>query len=441
VQMNISNNPLRIQRYGKSILRQKRRSQHSGALTAATAILVLLLFAAGALAGQKQKGIKIVFRLDDPSAKSCTEIESKLIAAFRQYAMRCTFGVVPFACAGNYLDPAPQELLPLPPERVKMLRQAMEDGVIEIAQHGYSHQTNVLREKKESGLHSEFYGLSYEEQFERIKLGKQFLEEQFRIPITTFIPPFNSYDSNIIKVLDDLHFHHFSAYRGMPVNTDSLLRLVPATCELKNLIQLDLEGIINRARKIPDAAPAIIILFHEFDFKEVNSQRGVTTYDDFVEMLKWISEQKDVCVRSLDQVSGLSAQEYCEEPRIAHLRRILPAAISLPLSYVLPSADGMASIKLSYYRRIFLFYGGILLSCAVSAFVGGKIVFPKSGVCSKLCLYALPVVLVAGATYTFIDGKFGLKGLLVCVILLGSCIGAWGSKLSSYKRLQNASSC
>ena len=62
--------------------------------------------------------------------------------------------------------------------------------------HGNTHQT--IKEFPRS----EFLGLNYEQQFTKIKSGKLFLEEKLGTNINTFIPPWNRYDLNTLKVLE-----------------------------------------------------------------------------------------------------------------------------------------------------------------------------------------------------------------------------------------------
>jgi hypothetical protein len=114
---------------------------HGKPLFASAALVLLFSFRAESGTDKEQQQITVVFRFDDPSARSGAEIEDKLIIGFRAHNMRCTFGVIPFVASGDCHDPRPQELIPLSIAKIEMLRQAAQEGVIEIAQHGYSHQT------------------------------------------------------------------------------------------------------------------------------------------------------------------------------------------------------------------------------------------------------------------------------------------------------------
>ncbi len=75
-----------------------------------------------------------------------------------------------------------------------------------IAQRGYDYQDN--------GRGSEFAGLSYSAQLDKIKTGREILEKAFSQRITTFIPPFNSGDENTIKALAKLNYTVYSSTPG-----------------------------------------------------------------------------------------------------------------------------------------------------------------------------------------------------------------------------------
>jgi len=174
----------------------------------AIVLLLMALWPTWCRADIAPKAITVVFRYDDPSAKTNTDIEGQLIAAFRQYNMCCTFAVIPFVVRDVH-DPKPQEYLPLPEERAQLFAGAAREGVLEIAQHGYSHQTNGLQAEG----YSEFAGLKYEEQVQKIKKGKEFLEQKLGMPVLTFVPPWNSYDVDTLRALEQTGFQCLSSNR------------------------------------------------------------------------------------------------------------------------------------------------------------------------------------------------------------------------------------
>src|SRR4051794_37063630 len=84
--------------------------------------------------------VRVVFRYDDCSARSSLDLERRFVRAFADCGAQVTLGVIPFVCERDFHDRRPQRTLPLSAEKVGVLRQAVADGHVEIALHGYSHQ-------------------------------------------------------------------------------------------------------------------------------------------------------------------------------------------------------------------------------------------------------------------------------------------------------------
>jgi peptidoglycan/xylan/chitin deacetylase (PgdA/CDA1 family) len=169
--------------------------------------------------------VTVVFRYDDYSSRSNTALEEKILQAFSRNKACCTFSIIPLVTAVDYLDIHSQEVIPLTPDKVEIARQAMAAGAMDAAQHGYSHQ----RQGYARGWYTEFEGLDYDSQFYKIRSGKVFLERILGAKIITFVPPYNSYDDNTLKVLEKFDFRCLSAsLRGQTVPSTSL----KITCDL-----------------------------------------------------------------------------------------------------------------------------------------------------------------------------------------------------------------
>ena len=176
--------------------------------------------------------ITIVFRYDDYSSRSATALERHIIAAFQKHGVCCTFGIIPFVKAVNYLDVQPQAGIPLTAAKAAMARNAIQAGAMDAAQHGYSHQT---LQSQPGGWHTSFVGLDYDSQLYKIRTGKVFLDEMLHTKLTTFIPPFNSYDPNTLKALEKLDFQCLSANLSGEATTTTTLKILPATCTLAQI--------------------------------------------------------------------------------------------------------------------------------------------------------------------------------------------------------------
>ncbi len=183
-----------------------------------------------------------------------------------------------------------------------------KSGVLEVALHGYSHQT--IHEKKYG--YTEFSGLDYNSRLEKIFRGKDYLEKKLDIQITTFIPPWNSYDRNTIEVVGKLGFKTISADKKGVVKKLSPLKFQPESCGLN-----ELRGKVKSARRARNIHPFIIVLFHAFDFSKVDKKEGKLTYQDLDKLLAWVISQKDIHVRSINQLTNTSME---------NTQKIIPAS-------------------------------------------------------------------------------------------------------------------
>jgi len=264
-----------------------------------TALIILLLFATLSVAGcwlrpAPQNYVNVVFRFDDYSSTSATNLERRIIDLFSRYQAPITFGVIPFACADDIHDPAPQETIPLDPSKIDLLKSAYDDGILDVGLHGYSHQT-ISKD-----YYSEFEGLDYERQLAKLNKGKAYLEEILDAPVSTFVPPWNRYDLNTLKALETAGFTTISADLKGISTEKSNLDFLPATCSIAQV-----RDCVDTARADLDRQPVVVMLFHEYDFKEVDERRGRTTFQEFSALVAWIDNQPDVRLRSIRQVSGL----------------------------------------------------------------------------------------------------------------------------------------
>ncbi len=140
------------------------------------AIAMSLLFgtvhSSGKSISTEEKQIVVVFRYDDYSSRSNTDMEQGLIDAFRRHGFSCIFGVIPYVCAGDGHDRRPQNVIALTENKAKILRDGIKTGTVEVALHGYSHQNISL-----INVYTEFAGLTYDKQLEKIHAGKNYLEK------------------------------------------------------------------------------------------------------------------------------------------------------------------------------------------------------------------------------------------------------------------------
>lgn len=404
-------------------------------------ILFLSVFSLSAEAGRgpEEKQITVVFRYDDYSGLSSTDIEVKLIDAFQKHNVPCAFGVIPYVCAGDVNDVRPQNTVPLTPVKVDILKNAIKAGILEIALHGYSHQR--IRKNR----NTEFSGLDYNSQALRIAKGKRYLEEMLNMQVVTFIPPWNSYDLNTLMALEKLGFKTISAGEEGDAKESSALKFLPATCSL-----FYLRDAVESARHVPNVQPVIVVLFHGSDFLEIDKKIGKLTYQYFLELLDWITSQKDIYVRSIDQttkvIDDLSARRfisyssywkpYSQTPRIARFLNKL-----YQVKFFLFSKHSY-NMKIKGWAFMLLFHLTTLAIFTTIAFFAGSAMFSKYRLMTSIYRYGSLSLLVLFSIYALHDLSISYRGATIIVVLLGACIGAWGSflKLKKQDRLRSLKS-
>jgi hypothetical protein len=194
------------------------------------------------------------------------------------------------------------------------------DGHAEIALHGYSHQTTSVP------THTEFAGRAPGEQRTRIIQGKHELERQLGAPVTTFIPPWNSYDQCTVTALEEAGFTCLSGSVRGPFPLKTSLAVLPASCWFDAVIPA-----VRVARRFPRSRPVLVVMMHDYDFLESGSPQAWLSVDDFARRLQDVRRQPSVKLCSLRQA--------CEDEALpssvawpAH-RRWWSAAQRLPWRY------------------------------------------------------------------------------------------------------------
>ena len=366
--------------------------------------------------------ITVVFRFDDYSSRSSTEFEVRLINAFRKYNAVCTFGVIPYACTGDKHDIRPQGVAPLTLEKAAILKNAIEEGILEVALHGYSHQT--IRSKS-YGRYTEFSGLNLNSQVAKIAKGKNYLQKILDIKIATFIPPWNVYDTNTIRAIEKLGLKCFSASELVKAPESSILKFAPSTCNL-----LQLRHTVELARRVPDKQPVIVVLFHENDFLEIDKERGWLTYKEFLELLAWITSQQDIHIRTLEQtttvIHDMDALCFNNNISFSKLTYLIPPLELFDNMYhpgVFLSSNAVNTMMHRCVVFLSLFYFSILLLSVIIAYFTGFIVFylPRTvrllSIYGGIALFAFLVIhIIHGTVITYND-------VIAIITFMGACIG------------------
>lgn len=382
-------------------------------------LAILLTIFLGLLIGcttqaDSDRKVNVVFRYDDYSFRSSTEIEQKVIDLFQDQGIAITFGVIPFNVTA-------EDVTHLPVEKENILKTGVENGVIDVALHGFSHQTINAE------YPTEFSGREYKDQVELLSEGKQYLENITHAPITTFIPPWERYDLDTLRALEALQFSTISAGSTGDVITDSQLHYLPHTTDLGQL-----QDAVEIARKSSDMQPVIVVLLHPYDFLEVSEERGSITFPVFSYLVNWVTSQSDVRILSIDQatktISGLDANRF--QLNIQNCSRIvqyLPSTFrgtecQTQYQYQEPST-------VQIFLKIGAFYTIILCLSIGFAFIAGYFIFPRSTTLTHVGTFGSIVLSIIILIYSFYDLQIYWRGLLLSMSSIGLSIGLFISYL------------
>jgi len=389
---------------------------------------------AGAVAGAPraaaERPLTVVFRFDDYSAKSDTALETSILAAFRRARIPLTVSVIPRMAAVSAFDPAPQKGLPLPPDKIQLLREALRDGDVEIALHGYAHQT--VRRKIGSAYlepfgryHSEFIGVDEATQRRKILEGREILERELGARIETFVPPWNGYDRTTLRVLAAAGFRVFSAARRGPVDLASPLRFLPRTCDL-----WEVESAVQEARRAPSPDALIVVLFHHYDFKESDAQAGRIDLAELDRILSWVARQSDLRALTLAEaaraVPDLGARQFYWN-RNALLWQITPPWVNRvihgPPRGVYQDLAAARRAKLFLWIVVIAVYGALALGGFLLARGGFRWWIRPRRLLALAARLLACLALLALVLYVFSDLEPYWAGIAAIALAAGGCAG------------------
>ncbi len=357
------------------------------AVAAATVLLALFaspVSTAGATAGDGPT-ITVAIRYDDYSSYSQTDVDRKVIALLEKHQCPCTFAVVPesipwIAEDRNIGRAVGEPGVRLTDEKVTMLKQFLGTGLVEVALHGLSHED---LSPDDPAILSEFEAVDAAEQLRRIREGKQVLTELLDCRMTTFIPPFNTYDVNTVSALEQTGFTFFSAdTRGVPP-AQSSLKFIPQTCHFN-----ETRAAVESARAAGRPGALIVTIFHPQDLREAEQMPNPYGLGQFLDLgdvdslLGWLKQQPDVQVLTLGQAGERLApldaarftawRKYLDCPALP----MLPPALQRRPGYY-PMPDAIRKLRTALWLDVciyaLVFVGLGLLSGAAAGFMVARL--------------------------------------------------------------------
>jgi peptidoglycan/xylan/chitin deacetylase (PgdA/CDA1 family) len=215
--------------------------------------------------------MRILFRYDDYSEISNVSVDLAVLSTLIEAGIVPLVGVIPSIAdvnwaLGNYIP-----LKRLSVERVQFLAKLLPH--IDVALHGYTHQAVT----RYSGLFEFGDAVNLSRQVERLRDGKEFLENSFGVKINWFIPPWNSYGTTTLDALKQSGFKGISADAAFgPVSDD--LCFAPATGLVH---ELNLFARFAHRNSLGD----VIVVLHDYDFQESGSSMAKISISEFKRLL------------------------------------------------------------------------------------------------------------------------------------------------------------
>ena len=213
--------------------------------------------------------IRLVLRFDDPSSSSDRALEEGILAAAAGSGIPLTVAVIPYR-------PQAGALLSLTAERASHLIQAHRRGIIEVAQHGYAHESAHAGQQPPS----EFRGVDVEGQIEKIRDGRSVLQGLFGDAITGFVPPWNTFDARTTRALAQIGFRYLSAGEELDPDCMSSVSYLPRTCQMAAL-----PATLDAIGAFASLDPVIIAVMHHYDFIESGNAQATTNLTRFGALL------------------------------------------------------------------------------------------------------------------------------------------------------------
>lgn len=162
----------------------------------------------------------MVFRFDDPSPVSKLHVEERLFQEF--FSRR-----IPLSCAVIPARLRDGEEVRFTPERSAHLREAATSGLLDVALHGYLHRDS---RQVPIGGRSEFAGVPLRQR-ELASAGRELLQEAIQCKVIGFVPPWNSYNADTLRALEETSFGYLSAEMDRPPRFSNLV--CPIACNLR----------------------------------------------------------------------------------------------------------------------------------------------------------------------------------------------------------------
>lgn len=204
------------------------------------------------------------FRYDDFSSVSSAEVEERFFGLLAARGMKCTVAVVPAALPSSWEPAGSIPLRVLTAERARSLCAWVDRGVAEVALHGYAHAAS----SSTRGMAEFGNAVSRNEQRALLAAGRRILEDLFGGIAPIFVPPWNVYTAETLRVLKETGFSILSAAAAGASDEDGI-RFLPATATPERSVAAVRSGLKR------DSSRGIVVTnVHDYDFEAAGFGSG-----------------------------------------------------------------------------------------------------------------------------------------------------------------------
>ena len=263
-------------------------------------------------------------------------------------------------------------------EKIRLIRQSVQEGRIEVAQHGLSHTQHCASGHRPA----EFRERGYQLQLDDIIEGRNILMRACGLSeITTFVPPWNGWDHHTAEALVNAGFKELSADRYYCYKSASGLAIVPFTTTLQGIEPLILQGQLTN--------PGVyVVLYHPFDlvkFQGENAQYyfGVERFKNLIEHISKMPEVKVTTLKNLCLFEDVGFERYAAANTL--WKQMSFWSKLLPLRLWPGTVNSSLYLSTEVYRRqarfwnsmVVLLAGGLLIAGLAARWVVGLVLSPK----------------------------------------------------------------
>lgn len=258
-----------------------------------TAVLVFLIgsaliFPIGITNAQQAQAKKyIAFRDDCPKPFMPLDTLKAINQVHIEEGVPVTLAIIPHPRKGQEGNQLLQD-----DQFITYMRSIAPNPLFEFAQHGYTHTPNNL-----SVAPSEFSGLPYLDQYNRIWAGRADMKEAFGMVPKTFIPPFDNGDNNTLLAAEALGFTEYSTFsasyaphsyaNGMRIDGGIEFGAVNETAFSKSIQQA--QNTTDQFLNDPTSDDMLIVTYHYWAFQDSNGavdNQRIQQLTDFITHLK-----------------------------------------------------------------------------------------------------------------------------------------------------------